>query len=409
MVPKAGESSGTAEPEWPKNLDTDAWKARGWQPTPFRQFIVKLHSRCNLACQYCYVYEHADQTWRDRPLRMSAGLVSVVASRIAEHARAHDLADVRVIFHGGEPLLAGTDVVVDAFRKIRSAVEAGIRVEGWIQTNGTLLTEASLGALEALGIQVGVSMDGDVDTHDLGRRHANGQGSHAEVARGLRLLMRRPGIYSGVLCVVDLRADPVATYDALLSFQPPTIDFLLPHANWMSPPPQADRTVGTRASYAEWLIAVFDRWYDSAIRETHIRIFEEIINLLLGGKSATEVVGLTPTSLIVIETDGSIEQSDALKSTYHGAARTGLHIVRDSFDTALQLPEIAARQLGLGALSDECLACEIRRICGGGLYAHRYHRKTGFRNRSVYCDDLYALIMHIRKRIAVDLSSIKLR
>ena len=212
--------------------------------------------------------------------------------------------------------------------------------------------------------------------------------------------MRRPGLYSGLLCVVDLRADPVATYEALLSFRPPTIDFLLPHANWMSPPPRVGGTAGAVALYARWLIAIFDRWYDSPIRETRIRIFEEIVNLLLGGKSATEVVGLTPTSLIVIETDGSIEQSDALKSTYHDAARTGLHIVRDSFDAALQLPEIAARQLGLDALSDECLTCRIRRICGGGLYAHRYRERTGFRNRSVYCDDLYALIMHIRERIS---------
>ena len=34
---------------------------------PFQQFIVKLHSRCNLSCDYCYVYHHVDQSWRDRP------------------------------------------------------------------------------------------------------------------------------------------------------------------------------------------------------------------------------------------------------------------------------------------------------------------------------------------------------
>ena len=29
---------------------------------PFRQYIVKLHSRCNLSCTYCYVYHHVDQS-----------------------------------------------------------------------------------------------------------------------------------------------------------------------------------------------------------------------------------------------------------------------------------------------------------------------------------------------------------
>ena len=36
----------------------------GWRPTPFRQFIVKIHSRCDLACDHCYVYATPDQRWR---------------------------------------------------------------------------------------------------------------------------------------------------------------------------------------------------------------------------------------------------------------------------------------------------------------------------------------------------------
>jgi uncharacterized protein len=202
--------------------------------------------------------------------------------------------------------------------------------------------------------------------------------------------------------VVDLSADPVVTYEALLRFAPPVIDFLLPHANWSAPPP--GRTDSVPAPYAEWLIAAFDRWYAAPVRETRVRLFEEIIHLLLGGKSASEAVGLTPTSLLVIESDGSIEQSDALKSAYHGAAATGLHVARDSFDEALELPQIAATQLGLGALAGECLACPVHRICGAGLYAHRYKAGVGFRNRSAYCPDLYALIAHISTRIRADLA-----
>ena len=61
-----------AAPEWPNSgLDIDALKAGGWKPRPFEQFIVKIHSRCNLACDYCYMYELADQTWAGRPAVMS--------------------------------------------------------------------------------------------------------------------------------------------------------------------------------------------------------------------------------------------------------------------------------------------------------------------------------------------------
>jgi len=30
-----------------------------------REFIAKVHSRCDLARDYCYIYEMADQSWRD--------------------------------------------------------------------------------------------------------------------------------------------------------------------------------------------------------------------------------------------------------------------------------------------------------------------------------------------------------
>ncbi len=127
-------------------------------------------------------------------------------------------------------------------------------------------------------------------------------------------------------------------------------------------------------------------------------MFEEIIHLLLGGASRSEAVGLTPTSLVVVETDESIEQTDTLKSAYDGGPSTGLHITRDPFDAALRLPSIAARQVGLDALADECTACLLRRVCGGGLYPNRCRLGSGFRNPSVYCPDLPAHRSHPEAR-----------
>ena len=31
---------------------------------PLSQIVLKIHSRCDLACDHCYVYEAADQSWR---------------------------------------------------------------------------------------------------------------------------------------------------------------------------------------------------------------------------------------------------------------------------------------------------------------------------------------------------------
>ena len=58
--------------EWPFTLDVPALVASGWRPVPFREFIVKVHSRCDLSCDYCYMYEMAYQSWHDRPRLLPA-------------------------------------------------------------------------------------------------------------------------------------------------------------------------------------------------------------------------------------------------------------------------------------------------------------------------------------------------
>ncbi|MFB4297723.1 FxsB family cyclophane-forming radical SAM/SPASM peptide maturase [Actinomadura sp. NTSP31] len=397
---------GTAESgEWPLvGLDVRALVAGGWRPVPFSEVVVKIHGRCNLACDYCYVYEGADQTWRTRPAAMPAEVVAATAARLGEHARDHALAKVSVVLHGGEPLLAGRTAIAEAVGRFRAAVPASCAVEVTTQTNGVLLTDAMLSTLEAHDVGVAVSLDGDREGHDRHRLRANGRGSHADVMRGLkRLAGSHRRLYRGLLCTVDLDNDPVGTYEALLETEPPRIDFLLPHGTWTAPPPRRPAG-GSDAPYAEWLIRVFDRWYHAPRKETGVRLFEEILNLLLGAQSRSENIGLSPVAMVVVDTDGTLQQVDTLKTSYAGAPETGLTVFGGSLDDALRHPGVVARQIGADALSDTCKACAIRDICGGGAYAHRYREGRGYLNPSVYCPDLMALISHIGRTVQHDLA-----
>jgi uncharacterized protein len=370
---------------------------------PFRHVLLKIHSRCNLACRYCYVYEHVDQSWRRQPPAMSTAVIDAAAGRFADHARAWSLSRTTVTFHGGEPLLAGVgmiDYAVRAFRRVLPETAVAFTV----QTNGVLLDEPFLETFRRHDVRIGVSLDGGRSANDRERRFAHGGGSYSAAKAGLDRLRgeRYRHLFGGLLATVDIRNDPIRVYEDLLTFAPPRIDLLLPHGNWTIPPPGRPAD-DVSAPYAEWLIQIFDRWYDAPRRETDVRLFGAIMSLILGGPSGTEAVGLDPIDFVIVETDGSIEQGDALKTAAEGAAATGLNVFDHGFDEVLELPGIRARQAGLAALSDVCRACDVVQFCGGGHYAHRYDATSGFANPSVYCADLQRLIRHIYARMRDDL------
>jgi uncharacterized protein len=271
------------------------------------------------------------------------------------------------------------------------------RLDLRIHTNGVRLNEQFCELFAEYGVKVGISLDGDRAANDRHRRYADGRSSYDHVIRAIGLLQteRFRHLFAGLLCTIDVANDPTAVYDALMTLRPPRVDFLLPHATWDEPPV---RSPGADSEYADWLITIFDRWVADG-RPFGVRTFESIISTLTGGPALTEALGLTPSDLAVIETDGSYEQVDSLKRAYSGAPETGLSVFTDPLDTVARHPGIVARQQGLAGLCDTCQACPVVTSCGGGLYTHRYRSATGFANPSVYHPDLLKLITHIESRL----------
>ncbi|MGW1491102.1 FxsB family cyclophane-forming radical SAM/SPASM peptide maturase [Streptomyces sp. NPDC002402] len=369
------------------------------RPLPaLTQFVLKVHSRCDLACNHCYVYEHADTSWRGRPRVLSEKAMEKTAERIAEHARAHHLSMVHVVLHGGEPLLAGPERLRKTAEKLSSVLDGVCALDLRIHTNGVLLDERFCELFLEKGIKVGVSLDGDKASNDRHRLYADGRSSHPQVLRAVDLLNgpRYRRLFAGLLCTIDIENDPAAVYDALVSLDPPRIDFLLPHATWDVPPPRPE---GSATPYADWLDVIYERW-DSAGRQVPVRIFDSVLRTLRGESSLTESLGLAPADLVVIETDGTFEQADSLKSAYDGAPVTGMDVFANSLDEVLEHPGMLARQQGVEHLGEQCRSCPVVTSCGGGLYAHRYRTGSGFDNPSVFCPDLMELITNIRSREA---------
>ncbi len=370
------------------------------QVSPLSSFIFKVATRCNLNCTYCYEYNMGDDSWKQQPHFTSIETIEMLVRRVREHAIEHGLDSVAFSFHGGEPLLAGVDFFRNAVGTIRDRLGPSIRCSFGVQTNGTLITEEVVRVFSEEEIYIGLSLDGPQLVNDRHRVHFDGRGSFKDVMSGLQWLLTPAGkeVFRGVLCVIDQNSDPLEIFDFLASLRPPSVDFLLPHGHWSSPPPgkedSPDNTV-----YADWLITIFDSWFNGNHSEIEIRTFEEIIEYKLGGKGHLETLGLAPVSLICVAADGSIEGVDTLKSAFRGAHQLGLNIYRHSFDDALRHNMVRARQAGLEVLCEKCNNCPLVVTCGGGYFPHRWSEARGFGNPSVYCSDYTKLISHIHGRV----------
>src|SRR5690606_30825863 len=188
----------------------------------------------------CYVFNSADQAWRRLPARMSVAVAGSAGGRIGEHAVAHDLSEVHVILHGGEPLLAGPRHMTALLDALRAGIPPDTRIHFELQTNGTLITEEWLDLFEKYRMAVGVSPDGPRTANDRHRLARPSRSSAASAVRGIELLRSRPHLFAGFLAVVDLANDPADVHDYLASFEPPVIDFNLPHATHDEPPHRND-------------------------------------------------------------------------------------------------------------------------------------------------------------------------
>ena len=63
---------------------------------PISGFVIKISSRCNLNCSYCYEYNMGDDSWKSMPKTMSIETMSKVMDRIKEHSLKHDFNNISI-------------------------------------------------------------------------------------------------------------------------------------------------------------------------------------------------------------------------------------------------------------------------------------------------------------------------
>ncbi|MEA5460949.1 radical SAM protein [Arcicella sp. LKC2W] len=368
-----------------------------------RGVVLKVASRCNLNCEYCYMYNLGDETYKLQPKFMSDEVVDNLLLRIQNYISKNNIKDFQFIFHGGEPLLIQPTFYQKFIKKANLRFINQISLDYIIQTNGVLLSPKWCKILGNLGIKIGISIDGMTEQANRFRVNHQGVNSLAETLIGIKNAQqsRHLKYLPSILTVINSALEPKDLYQQYKEKGIRNINVLLPDGTYDNLPfgHHFDDTV-----YGNWLIELFDNWfYDTDKNKPQISVFNQLIHLILGGDGIFDSWGGSGNVYLIIETNGDIEPQDSLKSCGDGFTKTHLNVQQNEFEDIFEHQLFKKCLDSQQRLSKKCQSCEVVDVCNGGFITHRFSHLSGFDNPSIYCKDLEKLIRHISESIELQI------
>lgn len=356
----------------------------------FTFLLVKLASRCNINCSYCYWFRDAEVYKKPAVLTLAAE--DGLCEALEEHILDFELSQFSIVFHGGEPLLFPKHRFIALQEKLIAVEQrTGCEINRGMCSNGILIDEEWTAIFKKYDVDVSISIDGPAEIHDKYRVGFKGEGTHAGTLAGIAAL-RAADMDPGLIVVCNPASDP----EQILSYVVDELgvthfDVLPPDATHADNPPPIH----------DYFIKLFDAWFDRyAARGVRISTLDAMIQGLLGNMSAADTIGLGPIDTVTLMTDGTLEPLDVLRITGDGSTKTETSVLnhalqdmqedprwRDAFDASLRL-------------CDTCKACEYLDACGGGHLAQRWSPERKFDNPSVYCESWKKIFDHLWTRIS---------
>ena len=359
---------------------------------PIDTLVVKVAAPCNLACKYCYEYSSGDESWRAKPMFLAPSFARMLGYRIREYSLRRAVTRVCVVIHGGEPLLLGAERLEEVLIAIRSAA-APVEVAFSLQTNGTLIDRSICEVFVRQRVAIGVSIDGGAEHNHL-RVDRRGRPTWHRVVEGIRCLeAHAPDRFAGLLCVVDVSKSPEEVMRALLDLGAPSIDLLQP---FMSHDMAGQNRRDVAEKFGHWMVSAMEYWLRvSASDGSRVRVFDDALQAVCTRRPKTDWFGPRIVSYIIVETDGSYDLLDQLKSV--GATSLALRSLNSTiFNCSLGTAESAAVELLSrkhgDRLPDACELCQWADVCSAGHLPSRYSHLGDFNNRSVYCEGIVTLL-----------------
>ena len=325
--------------------------------------VKPASSLCNMRCRYCFYEDESACRSVASYGRMTRETAQAVIRRVIGWAD-----EVTFGFQGGEPTLAGLpffEWFADRAEQTAAAQHRPVAVHYTLQTNGLLLDEAWCAFLSRRRFLVGLSLDGDAETHDRCRPDARGQGTFSRVWRARELLDAFGVDYNLVWVLTEETArSPERVWDFLVRADVRYVQFI-PCLGPLDDTPSPDQLSPERfCSFYTTLYRLWDRELRAG-RYRSVKFFDDLLNLLLYRR--VTACGFTGRCAMqfVVEADGSVYPCD-----FYVLDRWRCGSFREN--TVEELQEAARGFLCRDRqLPDRCLSCRWKGFCGGGCVRQR--------------------------------------
>lgn len=169
-------------------------------------FLIDLTKKCTLHCVYCFRELNEEAKVMDRTTLAS------ICDELIDYCRKNGSDHISIQPWGGEPMLEFESILY-----IRSRFnKARMRPRIMIETNATLITPEKAKLLYENDIEIGVSIDGCAEVHDIQRPFENGSPSLKSVERGITSL--RSAGYKKIRSITVVTKNTIERLDDIIRY-----------------------------------------------------------------------------------------------------------------------------------------------------------------------------------------------
>ncbi|MDI4654645.1 MULTISPECIES: radical SAM protein [Pseudoalteromonas] len=349
------------------------------------EIVLKLTERCNIECTYCYYFFGGDESYKTRAPTFSKKNVDHLVSFL-ERCIADGVTNIRVVLHGGEPLLLKKDRFSEICERLTSI--QGIDLALSIQTNAMLIDDDWIAIFSKYNIFVGVSIDGPEDYNDLYRIDKQGKGTYQRVVKGIDKLLdaNKDGLIQkpGVISVINPDFEASVIYEHLTKhLDLSNLHFLYPDDTYST---TSEDKLKSIQKYSDELL---NSWASDTALSAKVRFIDNYIKRIQStpfSRDLHQSYASLRSVIITVDSNGDIGPEDTLRSIIPDAFGDGLNIKDATISDITSNAKLMDAWLGMNSIPSECGDCEWKSVCRGGDLKNRYDEESGsFNNKSIYC------------------------